>query len=160
MPLKNKELRDYRRGLLARLSAASGGLQTAAESLPQEAWHQELPGGELTPHQALARLAQMQSKMFTPGFHALLDADAGDLPVFDGAAWLGAVYRPSTDWRAALEKFNRAWQAVPTRLAGLEAADWSRQQRHPWFGCRTLQWWLERDLAEVERTLRLLQAAR
>lgn len=159
MPVKGEELRNYRQHLLERLDRVAADLQNAAEDLPEKAWHRELPGGGLTPHQTLACLGEKQLEMFTLCIQALLDADQGKTPLVDCSHWLQADYQPGLDWRTAVERFNRGWQPVLAHAARLEAGDWSRDGRHPWFGRRTLQWWLERNLAEVEQTIRVLQSA-
>jgi hypothetical protein len=137
-----KELERYRRNFLARHAAIGEALQRAVESAPNDK----------NVHQALAELHGKQSKILHPCIEAVL-AQEGELPIFDVEAWReqSIAKKPSMD--ELLSTILAAHGQLTERISKLKPAEWSLQARHPWYGVRTLAWWLERNLEEMERVV-------
>ena len=136
------ELFRYRRGLLA-------AWQTQPAALAR-AWH-TLPAAERQPEGAASRLlAQLwwwEQQVGFPNLEALL---AHRPPHFVAGPLPAAFPPPET----MLHDY-RAWRETALgHVAGLDGAGWSYADRHPHFGIRTVQWWVERSLAAGAHALR------
>ncbi len=136
------ELFRYRRGLLA-------AWQAQPESLAR-AWH-ALPEAERQPKGAafrlLAALWWWEQRVGIPNLEALL---AHRPPQFVPAPPPAAFPPPET----MLHDYRARREAALARVAALDGAGWSYADRHPRFGIRTVQWWVERSLAAGAHTLR------
>jgi hypothetical protein len=137
-----KELERYRRNFLARHRAMGDELRRAVESALDSK----------SVHQALAELHARQANMLYPCIEAVL-AQKGELPTFDVEEWRkqNEVGNPAV--AELLAAILAAHAKLSGRISHLKPENWSLRARHPWHGVRTLGWWVERDLAEMEGTL-------
>ncbi len=129
------ELLRYRREVLA-------AWQVQPKALAR-AWH-TLPGSARQPQGAafrwLAQLWWWEQQVGFPNLTALLDRRR---PRFVLASPPAAFPSPET----MLADYRTWREAALARVASLDGAGWSYADRHPHFGIRTVQWWVERSLA-------------
>jgi hypothetical protein len=137
-----KELERYRRNFLARHRAIGEVLRRAVEPASK---------GKSV-HQALAELHARQTNVLYPCIEAV-QAGKSELPVFDVERWQeqGTAGNPTMD--ELLAAILAAHEKLSEQISHLKPEDWSLQARHPWYGVRTLAWWLELNLGEMEGTI-------
>ncbi len=137
------ELSRYRAEMLAVWRAQPARLVAAWEALPVQQRQGEA-------QRALAELWWWETQVGFPNLRALLQ---GAVPRFVlPQATPAAFPEPQTMLAEYRRLRETAWQMVKD----LDAAGWSRLGRHPHFGRRTVQWWVERSLAAGQRALRRL----
>ena len=141
-----EELLVYRQNLLTSLDNVVTELHQAAEAIPAEAWHTPLAPGQLTPHQVLAHLCALEAYAIVVRLRRILDEQQPYLPLFDDDDWMGAHYDPSEPVPVILDDYARLRQQELSWLRDLPPAAWNRTARHPWWGVRALQWWVEQAL--------------
>ncbi len=140
-----EELLSYRQELLSALEADITTLARIEAGISAKGWHRSSGNDQPTPHYTLARLWVDDAHGFTPQIRLILDEDMPLLLDFDTEAWLAEHYDPEEPARVMIEDFAslRTWEVG--MLCGLLSASWSRAARHPRWGVRTLQWWVEQQ---------------
>ena len=141
-----EELVVYRDELLSALQGVVEKLSETAASISDKAWY--LPPGQdgNTPHYTLAHLCALESQLFNHQLQRILSEDAPLLSIFDDVAWMASHYDPQEPAQRILADLNELRDQELVLLRGLPSAGWSRSARHPWWGIRTLQWWVELQL--------------
>lgn len=148
----------YRQRMLERLSAVREELAQAAAEIPPERLHTAAEGGE-APHRLLARLRAEEEHRFSARLRRILDEDEPFLPLFDGKSWMEEHYDPGEDPQQILAGYMVLCGEELGWLKGIAPQDWNRSGRHPAWGQKTLQWWVEQCLRNSEEQLQRLKAA-
>jgi hypothetical protein len=154
-----EELYAYRKNLLDNLEGIVAELRQVAAAIPAAVWHTPLAPGQPAPHHALAHLRALEAHAIVPRLRRILDEQQPYLPLFDDGGWMAAHYDPSEPVQAILDDFARLRQQELSWLKGLPPDSWNRTARHPWWGVRTLQWWVEQCLLIARQHLAQLTPA-
>jgi hypothetical protein len=141
-----EELDEYRQDLISALEAAIDGLSSRVAGASAQAWHVPIDPNWRTPHYVLSRLQALETQLFATQLPRILNEDTPDLPLFDVDGWLAGNYDPETPAQTILEELAAQRQREVEWLRGLPLESWSRAARHPWWGLRTFQWWVELQL--------------
>jgi hypothetical protein len=152
-----EQLYDYRERLLERFKTVPEELERALRNIPPQDWHSPLEPGTWTPHQILAHLRDANAHEFFPCFQSILDQETPSIDCFDREAWMAANYYPDEPLEAIWGELQSMHTRQFERLSEISSAGWSRRGRHPIWGTRTLQWWVEQGLAHVEEHLKQLK---
>ncbi len=154
-----EEIDEYRQGLLSALEGVVSALGKIVAAIPAAAW--QAPTGQVasTPHYILAHLHALESQVFAAQLPRFLEENNPALPLFDARAWMAGHYTPGKPARAIYAGFAHLRTQEVEWLRGLPPPGWSRLARHPWWGVRTLQWWVELQLDQTQRHQRDLAAA-
>jgi len=152
-----EELYAYRQNLLANLEGIVSELSQAAAAMPDAGWHTPAAAGQLTPHQVLAHLRALESQAIMVRLRRILDEDEPYLPLFDDDEWMAANYDPAEPVQSILDGYASLRQQELSWLKDLPSAAWNRTARHPWWGVRALQWWVEQCLLMARQHLEQLQ---
>ncbi len=144
------ELHEYRQRLLELYAAQPGALRAAYAAIPPEARLRPLERDGWTPHQVLAHVRDVELQAFLPRIERILAEEDPALPDFDEGAWMEARYDPAEDHQAILEAFTKARARGSGLLRDLPPEGWNRCGRHPFFGRRTLQWWVEYAVSHAQ----------
>ncbi len=155
---QREELHEYRRRLLERYAAQPGELRAAYAAIPPEARLRPLERGGWTPHQVLAHVRDVELQAFLPRIERLLAEEDPALSDFDEGAWMDAHYDPDESHQAILEAFTAARTRGSGLLRDLSPEGWNRVGRHPLFGRRTLQWWVEYAVSHAQDHILQLRA--
>ena len=151
-----EELLVYRQNLLTSLDRVVTELRQAAAAIPTSAWHTPLAPGQYTPHQVLAHLRALEAGAIAVRLRHILDEQQPYLPLFDDDGWMAVHYDPSEPVTAILDDYARLRQQELSWLRDLPSAAWNRTARHPWWGVRALQWWVEQALLIARQHLEQL----
>jgi hypothetical protein len=152
-----EELLAYRKKLLLRLQDNVAELRQLAAARPPEAWQVALPGDGRTPHQVVAHLRSIEAQAMSLRLRRILDEDEPFLDLFHDDAWQAEHYQAAEPLANIIEEYARLRAAELSWLQDLPSAGWNRTGRHPWYGVRTLQWWVERCWEYAEEHLDLLR---
>jgi len=152
-----EELLTYRKNLLEALVGVVNELRQAADTISAAAWHTTTAAGQPTPHQVLAHLRALEAQAIAVRLRRILDESEPYLPLFDDDGWMEANYNPSEAVASILDDYARLRQEELTWLKDLPPAAWNRTARHPWWGVRALQWWVEQCLLVARQHLEQLQ---
>lgn len=148
-----QELYSYRDLMLQRYSKVGEEVKRAAQAISKSAWHTPLEGTTSSHHQIIARLHAQETQLFNPCIDTLLDGDEKSLPLFDVNEWLQAEYQCDISIESILTAYLESHTEMNVRLQNLLVDAWIRVGRHLWWGCRTLQWWVESSLAEANKVV-------
>ena len=154
-----EELVEYRLDILAALEAEVPQLVQLAAGIPADAWHIPCENNWHTPHFTLSRLLLLEDQVFTIYIRRIVEENTPLLPLFDIDAWLAEHYVSATPAQAMLDQFTHLRTQQVTWLRNLPRQAWSRTARHPWWGMRTLQWWVELQLDYTRRHLQVIATA-
>jgi len=152
-----EELIRYRKNLLDSLVEVVDELRAAAAVLPPQAWHIPTAADQPTPHWTLAHLRNVEAQIIAVRIRRILDEEEPDLPLFDDEAWMADHYDPAEPVQAILEAYASLRQQELTWLRDFPPVAWNRTARHPWWGVRSLQWWVEQCLQTARQHLQELQ---
>jgi hypothetical protein len=153
-----EQLLDYRERLLERFTTIADALEKTIKDIPQQDWHSPREPGAWTPHQILAHIRDAKAYEFLPCIRSILDQDMPSIDCFDREAWMIANYRPDEPVEAIWREIKSMHERELERLRELPDSGWSRGGRHPTWGLRTLQWWVEQSLDHVEEHLKRLNS--
>lgn len=148
-----RELAFYRQKLLARARQAAEDLRQAGLRLAETDWYLSAKDDSLTPHQALAILAARHVQEFASTLAQLLDGGENTLSRFDPGKWLKDEYSDKEKWNLLYEGFAKNFTQILNQIEAVDSGKWMNAARHPQYGVHTLQWWLEKELGEMEETL-------
>jgi hypothetical protein len=151
-----EELLAYRVDLLAALEAVASQLSQAVARLPDKSWHQSIGPGSATPHFLLFLMHELEAQVFSPNLLRMINEDRPTLPAFDQEAWMAGHYAMDKPVANLLDEFGKLRHHELDWLRKLPPQGWSRLARHPWWGMRTLQWWVELQLDYSNQPLRAL----
>ena len=146
-----KELLDYRRRMLVRFASIPGELERVVGWFAPEELnlYRESLGG--SPYELLAQLYETERKTFAAQLEALVVPqrrlqDSGGI-------------RGGSPVHDILEKYRALRVQELEWIQEMRVDVWNRSSRHPAWGRRTLQWWVESSLAHAEACLKQLKAA-
>ena len=148
-----EELYSYRSRMLERYAHVGEEVGRAALAIPKSAWHDPLKEMHTNPNRLIARLHALENQLFRPCIFGLLDSIGKPLTLFDVNVWLQTEYQSDVSPEVMLHTYLESHTEMDTRLQNLPNEAWTQTGRHPWWGYRTLQWWVESSLAEAEAVL-------
>jgi hypothetical protein len=148
-----EELYDYRQRMLERYAAIPDDFASRLVGLSQEACYLRLEPGGWNVHQVMAHVRDAEARAFLPRLERILNEDGPFLINFDQDAWMEAHYRVAEPLETILADFRDLRDRELDRLRKMSNDDWNRVGRHSSLGVRTLQWWVERNLAHNEEHL-------
>ena len=154
-----EELIAYRQNLLTSLEEVVAELRQTAAAIPAAGWHTPPAPNQLTPHQVLAHLRAIESQAIAVRLRRILDETEPTLPLFDDDGWMAAHYDPNEPVQPILDDYASLRQQELSWLQELPSAAWNRTARHPWWGVRALQWWVEQCLLVARQHLEQLAPA-
>jgi len=99
----------------------------------------------------------VEAQIIAVRIRRILDEEEPDLPLFDDEAWMADHYDPAEPVQAILEAYASLRQQELTWLRDFPSVAWNRTARHPWWGVRSLQWWVEQCLQTARQHLQELQ---
>ena len=142
-----EELHNYRQKLLEMLQNLPGTYQQTLAHLSPEQVHQTLPVEQSTIYQVAVHVRDAAQDTYLPVIKTLLEASRtknAPLPEAGTSAHHATVdesiQQICTSMRQLQSQVLDSLQASPTSA-------WSAAMRHPAWGVRTLQWWVEQYLA-------------
>lgn len=147
----------YRKHLLERLVSVVDDLEQVAAAIPPQKWHEPEENGE-TPHRALAHLRAIEEQALSMRLQRILDEMEPYLPLFHDNQWMAAHYDPEEPSEKILTDFRQLRRAELEMIKDLPQQGWNRTARHPWWGVKTLQWWVEQTLHYSEEHLQQIRA--
>jgi hypothetical protein len=154
-----EQLNNYRGRLLSRLSGVVDDLVAVVVIIPEHAWHDALETDGDTPHKVLAHLRAIETHALSVRLRLILDEEAPTLVLFNDDKWMDTHYDPDEPPQEILEDYARLRQRELTWLRNLTGEGWNRSARHPWWGMRSLQWYVEQCLAYSEEHLLALRTS-
>lgn len=154
-----EEIVEYRQDLLSALEGVAGELSGVVERIPPDAWSSPSALYARTPHYVLASLQAHESQLFSAALHRIVEEESPLFPLFDVQVWMAEHYQPDTPVTEILAEFCSLRRQDVTWLRTLPAETWNRLGRHPWWGKRTLLWWVELQLEVSRQHLRELSAS-
>ena len=154
-----KELKEYRRQLMDKLTHVASGFQAACLAVQDP--YAPLEEGGWNVHQVAAHTRDVDKLVY--GLRAKRTAQE-DNPVFqnfDGDTYTREHYSADEPLQEMLDGFVQNIAALVGTLRDLPPEAWSRLSRHAKLGNGfTLQTWVERDLAHIEEHLETVQKAK
>jgi len=148
-----KELAAYRQALLERFTAIIGDMTRAAACVDQDGASGSEDWEAWNLHQVLAHLRDKEAQFYSLAIQRILNETWPQLAGFDSMGWMAGHYRPDEPISSILEEYARLRQLELDWLYSLSELDWNRLGWHPYWGWRTLQWWVEKSLAHARRHL-------
>jgi len=142
-----EELFAYRRKLLERFVGIEDDLAALAGQISAQCSTSSLL-------RVVAHLLEVEERVFLPVLQRILHEEQPFLHFPEASPGVqedlaGEKTLPELLKAYALLR-KQAWQL----LEELPAEAWGRTGRHPVFGLRTLQWWVEQDLKHIEEHLK------
>jgi hypothetical protein len=153
-----EEIIAYRQQLLNDLRNVANEVFQLVLAIPPNDWYISSGLEAYTPHYTLAHLRELEVQVFALQLRRFLLEGTLQLPLFDDVSWMAEHYDPSETAQAILEEFTRLRNQEVLWLEDLSPESWNRSARHPWWGVRTLQWWVELQLEYSHQHLRELLA--
>lgn len=147
----------YRKHLLERFVSVVNDLAQAAAAVPPERWHSPIPEGG-TPHRVLAHLRAIEAQALSLRLQRILDEMEPYLPLFNDSQWMAAHYDPDEPPEEILAAYRGLRREEVQMVKDLPPQGWNRTSRHPWWGVKTLQWWVEQILHYSEQHLQQIRA--
>ena len=144
-----EELLEYRRRLLDHFSAVAGDFERWLAGLTSDELQQPLAGAGNSRHWLLAHLRAAEEHLFLVSLQRILTEERPLLEEFDRKAWMRAYYDPQQAIEMLLSGFTIIRQQELDYLHNMPPDGWIRIGRHPVWGNRTLQWWLEMSQAHA-----------
>ncbi len=138
-----EELYEYRRNLVEKLADISQEIRRVIDDLPPQSLHTPWVKGTITPHRMLAHLRLVEVEIFAPRIRRILEEDQPELELFDDEDWMQASYDPAEPVEDILQAYEHARLQEIIGIEQMSISVWNRTARHPWFGVRTFQWWVE-----------------
>ncbi len=150
-------LDHYRRRLLERFRLQPETYRERLRGLDGASVHAPIQPGEWSAHQVIFHVRAADEQAYGPRLMRILREDRPELEDHDEVAWMTDHYDPGESAQAVLQRWQAARQGWADLLQTAPAASWSRSGLHPFYGERTLQWWLERAVAHGEDHRRQLE---
>jgi len=149
-------LDDYRRRLLARYLQQPEAYAEHLAGLDDRAARTPIKPGEWSAHQVLFHLASVDEQAYAPRLRRILREGRPTLEDYDGDGWMAERYDLAESPQVILERWHSVRQEYAAEVAGAPPAAWSRTGLQPYWGERTLQWWVERAVAHADEHWRQL----
>jgi hypothetical protein len=150
-------LDDYRRRLLARYRQQPSDFARHLAGLDDESARRPIKPGEWSAHQLLFHSVVVDEQAYGPRLRRILREDRPGLDDFDSDRWMADHYDPSESIRRLLERWHQVRETYAAEAEAAATAAWSRTGFQPYWGERTLQWWVERAVAHADDHWRQLQ---
>ncbi len=150
-------LDDYRRRLLERFRLQPETYREHVRRLDREGVRAPIKPGEWSAHQVIFHVRAADEQAYGPRLMRILREERPQMEDYDEVAWMKDQYDPDEPAEAVLERWQAARRGWADILAAAPAEAWSRSGLHPFYGERTLQWWLERAVAHGEDHRRQLE---
>ena len=147
---------DYRRRLLARYLQQPEEFAEHLAGLDDDVARKPIKPGEWSAHQVLFHAGSVDQQAYGPRLRRVLREDRPTLEDYDGDGWMAERYDPAEPIQFILERWHSVRQDHAAELAGAPPEDWSRTGLQPYWGERTLQWWVERAVAHADEHRRQL----
>jgi hypothetical protein len=154
-----QELREYRDILLQAYAQVAANLANMLGSISDTASHKSPLLGAWTVHRLVAHLRDVEACLFQPGIEQALVTGGADQPCFLEDSWEKQGYQVDEPLEAILAAYLQRHNQALARLRSLPDAAWNRTCRHPTWGPRTLQWWVEQSHASARAHLLQIQQA-
>jgi hypothetical protein len=151
-----EELDNYRQELLSALKDVVNELSQTVSSIPANDWYVSLGLDGHTPHYILAHLQVLEAQVFAIQLRRIVEEDTPLLPFFDDNAWMAENYDSEKPAQVIWEEFANLRNQEVKWLQNFSPKSWNRAARHPRWGMRTLQWWVELQLDYSHQHLREL----
>ena len=148
----------YRQQLLSDLRNVAKEVSQLVLAIPRDDWYIPFGLEVYPPHYTLAHLRELEIQVFGLQLRRFLVEDTLQQPLFDDVSWMAEHYDPSETAQAIAEEFSCLRTQEVLWLENLSSESWNRSARHPWWGVRTLQWWVEIQLDISHQHLRELSA--
>lgn len=148
-----EELYDYRERLLERYRAIPDEFESRLARLSTAAGYQPQEPGGLKLRQVMAHVRDVEAESFLPRLERILSEETPLLSNINESGWMEARYRAGESLEDIFAEFRDLRSRELGRLRNMSQQDWNRPGRHPVWGLRTLQWWVERSLAHNEEHL-------
>ena len=154
--MPDSPLDDYRRRLMARYLDQVGEYAAYLAGLDDGAARTPIQPGEWSAHQVLFHASSVDENAYGPRLRRILREDRPLLEDYEGDGWMAQHYEPAEPAGAILERWRSVRQGYAAEAAGAPPEAWSRTGRQPYWGERTLQWWVERAVAHADEHWRQL----
>jgi hypothetical protein len=106
----------------------------------------------------VTHLLDTETRFYVPFFERI---QAEDFPCLSGlddpSTGTGGRTTAGQTLLASLAEYRNLRQHTAGRLEALPPQVWNRLGRHPWWGVRTLQWWVEQCQAHARRHFQQLK---
>jgi len=152
-----EELLEYRTNLVEQLTEINQEIKRVIVDLPVQSLHTPWVKGTITPHQLLSHLRLVEVEIFASRIHRILVENQPYLDLFEDERWMQVSYDPAEPVEDILQIYEQARQQEITWIKQMPISAWNRTGRHPWFGVRTLQWWVELCLSYARERLSWLR---
>lgn len=151
-----KELREYRVNLMKRLEEAAHAFRQACLQVQDPYAPLDAQGWNV--HQIAVHTRDVDELVYGLRVRRTAVEDDPEFPNFDGEAYMAANYDSREPLSEVLDGLVRGVEALVELLRALPEEAWSRLSRHTTLGSgRTLQSWVEKDLAHIEEHLETVQ---
>ncbi|HSR47771.1 MAG TPA: DinB family protein [Anaerolineales bacterium] len=150
MTTNNTPLDEYRRQLVARYRQHPAQYRDHVAGLDAAALQAPIKPGEWSPHQLLFHVRAVDVQAYGPRLERILNEARPPLDDFDEAAWMAEHYDSTEDLSSIVDTWAGFRQGIAELLKDLPADAWNRTGLQPYWGERTLQWWLERAVTHAE----------
>jgi hypothetical protein len=141
-----EELAEYRQEIITALENTVDKLSKTAAGIAEDTWHSRIDPYSRTPHYILAHLLVLERQVFSIQLHRIVEEDHPLLPLFDDETWMRDHYDADIPSSLLLEEFGALRMQEVAWLCSMPAESWNCAGRHPWWGVRSLQWWVELQL--------------
>lgn len=152
-----EELDLYRQRLIERHISVAAELRRTAASIQQDGRERVKCEGA-TLQETFHHLRDVETDYFQPLIRKLVGKDAPVKGECLAQTWPAPAFSREEPLEAILEGFVSLHKQGAEALQGLPTEAWGRVCRHPVWGERTLQWWVEQSVAHSTGHLRQLQA--
>jgi hypothetical protein len=144
-----EELFEYRRRLLEHFSTVAVDFERRLAGLSPAQLHEPWNHSGKSRHWLMAHLRATEENLFMVSLRRILNESQPALDEFDPLAWMQMNYDPQEPIGKLLSGFAHARQQELDCLQNLPGDGWNRVGRHPIWGNRTLQWWIEKCQAHA-----------
>jgi hypothetical protein len=142
-----EELLNYRQKLLEMLQNLPGTYQQTLAHLSPEQVHQTLPGDSATIHQVAVHVRDAAQDTYLPIITTLLETSQTKNASLPEAGTSVHHYTAGEPIQQVCTSMRQLQSQMLDSLQASPHSAWSAAMRHPAWGVRTLQWWVEQYLA-------------
>jgi len=154
-----KELEEYRRRLIERLTGAANDFRTACLAAGDPYAPVEVDGWNA--HQLAVHTRDIDRLVYGSRARRTAEEENPLFQNFDGDAYMAEHYDSQEALGPLLDGFVASVEGLAQFLGGLPAAAWARESSHATNGSGfTLQTWVERDLGHIEEHLATVRKAK
>jgi len=153
-----KELLEYRRKLLEKLVSTAAEFRAACLAVKDP--YAPLAEGGWNVHQVAVHTRDVDKLVYGLRARRTAQEENPEFQNFDGEAHMAEHYDASESLKGMLDGFVENVEALAEMLRGWPVGAWSRESRHATLGnCFTLQTWVEKNLAHIEKHLETVKKA-